>query len=95
MQYTLLAAREIGIRGIVFNPRGIADSPVLTPKMYSASYTGDFRYVLCLMPGSGRLEEGERRAVINEGLRTVAIGAIHLSRQNYWRGRTRKGKAVL
>jgi len=44
VQYTLEAARNIGIRGMVFNPRGIADSPVLTPKIYSASYTGDLRW---------------------------------------------------
>jgi len=43
VQYTLKAARELGIRGIVFNYRGVADSPVITPKLYSASYTGDFR----------------------------------------------------
>lgn len=46
VQYTLEAARNIGIRGMVFNPRGIADSPVLTPKIYSASYTGDLRTVV-------------------------------------------------
>jgi predicted alpha/beta-fold hydrolase len=39
----LKAARELGIRGIVFNYRGVAESPVITPKLYSASYTGDFR----------------------------------------------------
>lgn len=43
VQYTLKAARELGIRGIVFNYRGVADSPVVTPKLYSASHTGDFR----------------------------------------------------
>lgn len=43
VQFTVKAVRGVGMRGIVYNPRGLADSPVLTPKLYSASYTGDFR----------------------------------------------------
>ncbi|KAG2502252.1 hypothetical protein HYH03_000738 [Edaphochlamys debaryana] len=39
-------AREAGIRAVVFNGRGTADSPVITPQFYSASFTGDTRAVI-------------------------------------------------
>lgn len=40
-------ARECGIRAVVFNSRGTADSPVTSPQFYSASYTGDMRCAAC------------------------------------------------
>ncbi|KXZ45822.1 hypothetical protein GPECTOR_50g616 [Gonium pectorale] len=39
-------ARQAGIRAVVFNGRGTADSPVITPQFYSASFTGDTRAVI-------------------------------------------------
>ena len=44
VQHAVQAARAIGIRAAVFNSRGTADSPVLTPQFYSASFTGDARW---------------------------------------------------
>jgi len=35
-----------GFEPVVFNSRGCADSPVTSPKFYSASYTGDIRFVV-------------------------------------------------
>ncbi|GIL85488.1 hypothetical protein Vretifemale_14002 [Volvox reticuliferus] len=40
------SARQAGIRAVVFNSRGTADSPVITPQFYSASFTGDTREVI-------------------------------------------------
>jgi predicted alpha/beta-fold hydrolase len=45
VQHAVLQARHAGIRAAVFNSRGTADSPVLTPQFYSASFTGDTREV--------------------------------------------------
>lgn len=45
VQHAVLAARHVGIRAAVFNSRGTADSPVLTPQFYSASFTEDTREV--------------------------------------------------
>jgi predicted alpha/beta-fold hydrolase len=47
VQHAVLQARHAGIRAAVFNSRGTADSPVLTPQFYSASFTGDTREVRC------------------------------------------------
>ena len=41
--------RLAGMRAIVFNGRGTSDGPVTTPKFYSASFTGDMRYLLRCM----------------------------------------------
>jgi predicted alpha/beta-fold hydrolase len=46
VQHAVVAARSAGIRAAVFNSRGTADSPVLTPQFYSASFTGDTRAVI-------------------------------------------------
>lgn len=45
VQHAVLHARHAGIRAAVFNSRGTADSPVLTPQFYSASFTDDTREV--------------------------------------------------
>jgi len=51
-----MRARSKGWRVVVFNSRGCAESPVTTPKFYSASFTGDLRqvidHVLCHYPQS-------------------------------------------
>lgn len=47
VQYAVQSAKRAGIRAVVFNSRGTADSPILTPQFYSASFTGDTRCV-CL-----------------------------------------------
>ncbi len=39
-------AKQAGIRAVVFNSRGTADSPVTSPQFYSASYTEDTRAVV-------------------------------------------------
>ncbi|GAX78860.1 hypothetical protein CEUSTIGMA_g6298.t1 [Chlamydomonas eustigma] len=39
-------AKSVGIRAVVFNSRGTAESPVTSPQFYSASYTGDMRAVV-------------------------------------------------
>lgn len=44
VQHAVQQARACGIRAAVFNSRGTADSPVLTPRFYSASFTEDARY---------------------------------------------------
>ncbi|KAJ9528889.1 hypothetical protein QJQ45_000448 [Haematococcus lacustris] len=44
--YAVQRAREAGIRAVVFNSRGTADSPVTSPQYYSASFTGDLREVV-------------------------------------------------
>ncbi|KAF3322441.1 embryogenesis-associated protein EMB8 isoform X1 [Carex littledalei] len=41
VRHMLLRARKKGWRVVVFNSRGCADSPVTTPKFYSASFTDD------------------------------------------------------
>ena len=57
------AASKNGLRSVVFNSRGTSDGPVTSPQFYSASYTGDMRYVwpgslqeecalVCPIPGS-------------------------------------------
>lgn len=45
VQHAVLQARHAGIRAAVFNSRGTADSPVITPQFYSASFTDDTREV--------------------------------------------------
>jgi predicted alpha/beta-fold hydrolase len=45
VQHAVLQARHAGVRAAVFNSRGTADSPVLTPQFYSASFTEDTREV--------------------------------------------------
>lgn len=42
--HAVASARRAGIRAVVFNSRGTADSPVTTPQFYSASFTGDTRW---------------------------------------------------
>jgi len=44
--HAVVHARELGIRAVVCNGRGTAQSPVTTPQYYSASYTGDIREVV-------------------------------------------------
>ncbi|GJR58774.1 embryogenesis-associated protein EMB8-like protein [Tanacetum coccineum] len=41
IKHMLLRARNKGWRVVAFNSRGCGDSPVITPKFYSASFTGD------------------------------------------------------
>lgn len=41
--HAVTRARELGMRAVVANGRGTAQSPVTTPQYYSASYTGDIR----------------------------------------------------
>jgi hypothetical protein len=43
VRHAVLQARESGIRAVVFNSRGTADSPVTSTQFYSASFTGDMR----------------------------------------------------
>lgn len=43
VRHAVLQAREAGIRAVVFNSRGTADSPVTSTQFYSASFTGDMR----------------------------------------------------
>lgn len=57
VQHAVLQARHAGIRAAVFNSRGTADSPVITPQFYSASFTGDTREV------SGKKEQQETASV--------------------------------
>ncbi len=52
--HAVASARRAGIRAVVFNSRGTADSPVVTPQFYSASFTGDTRW-------------GQARGVLGEG----------------------------
>ncbi|KAL6633875.1 hypothetical protein ACP70R_026546 [Stipagrostis hirtigluma subsp. patula] len=46
VRHMLMRARSKGWRVVVFNSRGCAESPVTTPKFYSASFTGDLRQVI-------------------------------------------------
>ncbi|ERN10725.1 embryogenesis-associated protein EMB8 [Amborella trichopoda] len=46
VRHMLLRARKKGWRVVVFNSRGCADSPVTSPKFYSASFTEDLRQVV-------------------------------------------------
>ncbi|KAG2432353.1 hypothetical protein HYH02_012927 [Chlamydomonas schloesseri] len=46
VSHAVVAARAAGMRAVVFNSRGTADSPVITPQFYSASFTGDTRAVV-------------------------------------------------
>ncbi|GBF96019.1 hypothetical protein Rsub_08834 [Raphidocelis subcapitata] len=46
VQHAVQQARAVGVRAAVFNSRGTAQSPVLTPQFYSASFTGDTREVI-------------------------------------------------
>lgn len=57
VQHAVLQARHAGVRAAVFNSRGTADSPVLTPQFYSASFTDDTREVGCELV-LGKLEAG-------------------------------------
>lgn len=62
--YAVQSARASGIRAVVFNSRGTADSPVLTPQFYSASFTEDTRCVrarVCAC-GSGAQQAPPRTA---------------------------------
>ncbi|KIY92980.1 abhydrolase domain-containing protein 1/3 [Monoraphidium neglectum] len=45
IQHAVQQARAVGVRAAVFNSRGTASSPVLTPQFYSASFTDDTREV--------------------------------------------------
>lgn len=45
VQHAVQQARGVGVRAAVFNSRGTAGSPVLTPRFYSASFTDDMREV--------------------------------------------------
>lgn len=40
------SAAKSGIRPVVFNSRGMSNTPVITPKLYSASFTDDLRAVV-------------------------------------------------
>ncbi|KAI9092288.1 hypothetical protein K1719_027788 [Acacia pycnantha] len=46
VRHLLIRARSKGWRVVVFNSRGCGDSPVTTPKFYSASFLGDLREVV-------------------------------------------------
>jgi predicted alpha/beta-fold hydrolase len=46
VRHCVASARERGVRAVVFNSRGTAESPVLTPQFYSASFTQDAREVV-------------------------------------------------
>ncbi|KAI8471311.1 MAG: Alpha/Beta hydrolase protein [Monoraphidium minutum] len=46
VQHAVQQARAVGVRAAVFNSRGTASSPVLTPQFYSASFTDDTREVI-------------------------------------------------
>jgi predicted alpha/beta-fold hydrolase len=46
VRHCVASARARGVRAVVFNSRGTADSPVLTPRFYSASFTQDAREVV-------------------------------------------------
>ena len=46
VRHFVLSAAKKGFTPVVFNARGCAESPVTTPKFYSASYTGDLRFVI-------------------------------------------------
>lgn len=46
VRHLLVRARSNGMRVVVFNSRGCADSPVTTAQFYSASFTEDLRQVV-------------------------------------------------
>ncbi|PWA50446.1 hypothetical protein CTI12_AA472430 [Artemisia annua] len=46
IKHMLLRARNKGWRVVAFNSRGCGNSPVITPKFYSASFTGDIGEVI-------------------------------------------------
>ncbi|KAJ3680114.1 hypothetical protein LUZ60_016392 [Juncus effusus] len=46
VRHMLIRARKKGFRVVVFNSRGCADSPITTPKFYSASFTDDLTEVI-------------------------------------------------
>lgn len=46
VRHMLIRARNRGWRVVVFNSRGCGDSPVSTPRFYSAEYTGDLCQVV-------------------------------------------------
>ncbi|GJU25205.1 embryogenesis-associated protein EMB8-like protein [Tanacetum coccineum] len=46
IKHMLLRARNKGWRVVAFNSRGCGNSPVITPKFYSASFTGDIGEVV-------------------------------------------------
>lgn len=46
VQHMVRACRFRGLRAVVFNSRGTTDSPVTSPKFYSASYTNDLRWAV-------------------------------------------------
>lgn len=46
VRHLLIRAKRRGWNVVVFNSRGCADSPVTTPKFYSASFTEDTRHVV-------------------------------------------------
>lgn len=46
VRHMLIRARSKGWRVVVFNSRGCANSPVTTPQLYSASFTGDLSQVV-------------------------------------------------
>eukprot|EP01024_Parvocaulis_polyphysoides_P017602 TRINITY_DN17777_c1_g1_i1.p1 TRINITY_DN17777_c1_g1~~TRINITY_DN17777_c1_g1_i1.p1 ORF type:complete len:455 (-),score=35.28 TRINITY_DN17777_c1_g1_i1:262-1626(-) len=46
IQYMVQQAQQNGMCAVVVNGRGTANSPVVTPQFYSASFTGDIREVV-------------------------------------------------
>jgi len=46
LKHFMKRARASGFRTVAFNCRGCAESPLTTPQFYSASYTGDIRFVV-------------------------------------------------
>jgi hypothetical protein len=64
VQHAVLQARHAGVRAAVFNSRGTADSPVLTPQFYSASFTEDTREVRlsCFRPRAGSQQHQQLQA---------------------------------
>lgn len=49
VMYAVKRAASRGMRAVVFNGRGTAESPVTVPQYYSASFTGDMRAVVDLV----------------------------------------------
>lgn len=43
VRHFVVRARERGFRVVVFNSRGCADSPVISPQFYSARFTSDMK----------------------------------------------------
>ena len=46
VRHFVVRARKSGFRVVVFNSRGCADSPVVSPQFYSARFTSDMRQVV-------------------------------------------------